>query len=387
MGAGSLSIGSGDKRLAVFASFEFDLETLELKKQGVRLRLEHKPARALVCLLQHPGTLIDRAHIIKALWPGESHGDFDHRLNKAVNKLRSTLGDDSSQPRFIQTLPRRGYRFVAQVTAIESSSAIRNDPTAADAAGPTADCATPATADKVVGPPVIAARLPEVCSTSWWRTISLPAAITLATAVMFVITGFGAKLWSVVSQVNSQRCIVVVGFQNLSGNPSDAWLSIALADWLTADLSAGDQLRAIPMENVARGQRGHGDTVGDLLSPEILSRIRKEVGADLVLSGSFATLSGAARENFRLDLHLQEARSGTILQSLTLEGSRSEALQIVSQAGIKLRSALHLEPLSQIRGRVYTPFPANADAARDIRPVFPARLIAVTGAAVTSEEY
>src|SRR4030081_518199 len=115
------SVATG-KRLAVFASFEFDLGTLELKKNGVRLRLEDKPGRVLACLLQRTGGAVDRADLIKVLWPEESHGDFDHRLNKAINKLRFLLGDDSSDPRFIQTLSRRGYRFIGEVRIIELST-------------------------------------------------------------------------------------------------------------------------------------------------------------------------------------------------------------------------------------------------------------------------
>src|ERR1700731_2412659 len=112
------SVATG-KRLAVFASFEFDLGTLELKKNGVCRRLEDKPAKVLTCLLQRKGGVVDRAELIKILWPEESHGDFDHRLNKAINKLRFVLGDDSSDPQFIQTLSRRGYRFVGEVRVIE----------------------------------------------------------------------------------------------------------------------------------------------------------------------------------------------------------------------------------------------------------------------------
>src|ERR1700693_4034236 len=112
------SVATG-RRLAVFAAFEFDLGTLELKKNGVRLRLEEKPGRLLAFLLYWTGGgVVCRADLIEVLWPEESHGDFDHRLNKAINKLRFILGDDSSDPRFIQTLSRRGYRFVAEVRII-----------------------------------------------------------------------------------------------------------------------------------------------------------------------------------------------------------------------------------------------------------------------------
>src|ERR1700688_3342575 len=128
------SVATGN-RLAVFASFEFDLGTLELKKNGIRFRLEDKPAQLLACLLDRTGGVVDRAELIEILWIGESHGDFDHRLNKAINKLRFVLGDDSADPRFIQTLSRRGYRFVAVVRIIEViSSPVVVSPAAASVA-------------------------------------------------------------------------------------------------------------------------------------------------------------------------------------------------------------------------------------------------------------
>ena len=106
-----------------FASFEFDLETLELKIGGVRLRLEDKPARVLAHLLGRAGALVPREELVELLWPGESHGNFEHGLNKAINKLRFVLADDPSKPRYVETLSRRGYRFIAELQIIESSSA------------------------------------------------------------------------------------------------------------------------------------------------------------------------------------------------------------------------------------------------------------------------
>ncbi len=111
------------KRLVVFASFEFDLAALELKKNGVRLRLEAKPGNALACLLENAGLVVGREHLVKLLWPGESHGDFDHRLNKAISKLRFALRDSSIRQHFIQTVPCRGYRFVAEARRVEALSA------------------------------------------------------------------------------------------------------------------------------------------------------------------------------------------------------------------------------------------------------------------------
>ena len=367
--------GAPGKRLAVFDSFEFDLGTLELKRNGVRRRLEDKPARVLVCLLEQAGAVLDRADLITALWPGESHGDFDHRLNKAVNKLRLVLGDVSSNPRFVQTLNRRGYRFVAEVrievriTDGNASQVVTRPATNSVAEALPSDrvqgSADPAFAQPDQG--VSVQKPAEVRSRPWWivRPLRHRTAIALGTLAVCLFIAAGVNLLSVVTHAKSRRSIAVVSFRNLSSNPTDAWLSTALADWLTTDLSAGGQLRAIPLQNVARAETELGLSHSDPFSRQTLNGIRRNLGADLVLSGSFATIHEASGDSFRLDVRLQDARDGKTLRSLALTGSRSEALHLASDAGLKLRSELGLEPLSQqALGLVRTALPTNPDAAR-----------------------
>ena len=361
------SVATG-KRLAVFAAFEFDLGTLELKKNGVRLRLEEKPGRLLACLLDRTGGVVDRADLIEVLWPEESHGDFDHRLNKAINKLRFILGDDSSDPRFIQTLSRRGYRFVAVVRIIE---VISSPVVVSPAADSVAENVRPDTEDDAAFPgPNRIASMPEfeaIRSMHWWKSgaLSRRAAIALVAVAVGSLIGVGGNVWSIVTHSTARRSIAVRSFHNLTGNPIDAWLSTALADWLTTDLSAGDQLRAIPLENVARAEEELGLANGDQLSGEAQNGIRKNLGADLVVSGSFATVPGSSGNSFRLDVRLQDTRNGKTLRSLSLIGTRSEALHLASDAGLQLRSELGLKPLSpQALGFVGTTLPSNPDAAR-----------------------
>ncbi len=106
------------ERFALWSAFEFDLETLELRKHGIRLRMEQKPAKLLARLLEQPGRLVGRDELVNLLWPGEQHGDFDQRLNKAVHKLRSTLGDAPANPRFVQTFSRHGYCLIADIAFV-----------------------------------------------------------------------------------------------------------------------------------------------------------------------------------------------------------------------------------------------------------------------------
>ena len=104
-----------------FATFEADPATGELRKSGVRLRLPEQPFRVLIMLLERPGELITREEIRQKLWPADTFVDFDHGLNTVINRLRETLGDSASHPRFIETLARRGYRFLAPVEATGSN--------------------------------------------------------------------------------------------------------------------------------------------------------------------------------------------------------------------------------------------------------------------------
>ena len=106
-----------------FSVYEVELRTGELRKHGNRLRLQEQPFQVLALLLEKPGELVTREELRQKLWPADTFVDFDHSLNTAINKLRETLGDSSSEPRFIETLPRRGYRFIATVERDQSSVA------------------------------------------------------------------------------------------------------------------------------------------------------------------------------------------------------------------------------------------------------------------------
>jgi DNA-binding winged helix-turn-helix (wHTH) protein len=102
-------------KTARFGSFEADLASRELRKQDRKVRLQEQPFAVLAFLLERAGTVVTREELRERLWPADTFVDFDHSLNTAVNKLREVLGDSATSPRFIETLARRGYRFVADV--------------------------------------------------------------------------------------------------------------------------------------------------------------------------------------------------------------------------------------------------------------------------------
>src|SRR5260370_35863965 len=98
-----------------FGVFEVDLRAGELHKAGHRIKLQVLPFQALVMLLERPGEVVTRKEFEKRLWPGDTFVDFDHSLNTAIRKLRQALGDDKETPRFVETLPKRGYRFIGKM--------------------------------------------------------------------------------------------------------------------------------------------------------------------------------------------------------------------------------------------------------------------------------
>ncbi len=119
--------GNRSGGIARFGVFELDLAAGELRKNGAKLRLQEQPFQVLALLLEHAGSVVTRDELRQQLWPSDTFVDFDHSLNTAVNKLRETLGDSASNPRYIETLARRGYRFIAPVQNGVGTAALAQD--------------------------------------------------------------------------------------------------------------------------------------------------------------------------------------------------------------------------------------------------------------------
>ncbi|MEX2264019.1 MAG: winged helix-turn-helix domain-containing protein [Bryobacteraceae bacterium] len=113
----------GPSAIFRFGVFELDLSKAELRKSGVRVRLHDQPFRILTVLLERAGQVVTREELRNVLWPDETFVDFDHGMNSAVNKLRETLADSASNPRYVETVPRRGYRFIAPVESVQQAAA------------------------------------------------------------------------------------------------------------------------------------------------------------------------------------------------------------------------------------------------------------------------
>jgi eukaryotic-like serine/threonine-protein kinase len=360
---------------AVFAAFEFDLATHELRKGGVRRRLEDKPARALAFLIENRAAVVERQDLIILLWPGESHGDFDHRLNKVINKVRLALGDDSSEPRFIQTLNRWGYRFIAEVSIVGQAS---------DGLAPTVPPERSGANTFRANPPIFLAgagiqltegsnsesmfELPdtnpveiadaaETDEHTSQETLAAPnvfssfqtrrQAVLSAVAIFLVgISVLFAKLsHTQSSSPEARKSIAVVGFANLTGNPDNDWLSPALAGWITSDLANGSQLRVISMNSI-EGMRTDTEGMSNL-SPDALVKLRKNLGADFVMSGSYARISTGDAASLQLDLEIQDASGSAIPHTIRVAGQNTETFALASAAAAQLREWLRLAPLAQ----------------------------------------
>ena len=127
-----MAVPQNHARIVRFGVFELDRTAGELRKSGARLRLQGQPFQVLVLLLDHAGELVTRDELQRQLWPSDTFVDFDHSLNTAINKVREALGDSASSPRYVETLARRGYRFIAPVQRDAAPEA----PTAQSDVGP-----------------------------------------------------------------------------------------------------------------------------------------------------------------------------------------------------------------------------------------------------------
>jgi len=117
-----VTLNSDRAATLIFGAYELDLQAGVLRKDGIRLRCQEQPLQVLAALAERPGELVTREELRRRVWPQDTFVDFDHALNTAVKKIRATLNDDADAPRYIETVPRRGYRFVAPAERLGVSS-------------------------------------------------------------------------------------------------------------------------------------------------------------------------------------------------------------------------------------------------------------------------
>jgi DNA-binding winged helix-turn-helix (wHTH) protein/tetratricopeptide (TPR) repeat protein len=347
-------------RLFRFGLFEADLENARLTRNGVRIRLQEQPFRILALLLERAGQVLTREELRQELWPTGTHVDFDGSLNAALKRLRAALDDDADNPRFIETVPKRGYRFIAPVTV--------------EGALLQAGAGKPVPPDSPSGDTQPVSKNRKPVSPGLWsrRRLALIGAclVVVAIAALFVIRKRMAAppLPAVRVSVPApplHRSIAVLGFQNASGRGSDAWLSTALAEMLRTELGAGGKLRVVPGEDVAQFRLGSPWSEEDSLSPLTTSRIGTALGSDLLVLGSYVTVGDGPTRNIRVDFRLQSAKTGEILYEGAETATTRQFFALVAKVGVALRERLGLPVVTESEEvGVLSSLPSNAEADR-----------------------
>ena len=312
-----------DPRTYRFGLFEVDERQGDVLKGGSRMRLRGRPYEILLILLERPGELIPREELRSRLWSSDTFVDFDHGLNASVNRLRDVLGDSADSPRFIETIPRKGYRFIAPVTAMPSL-----------AASPAAAVAAPA----IVAPapsPLPADALPG--SAPRLRRMRVPLAI--ATAVVVVMLGLVIGVWRIyatrVAGAATMR-LAVLPFRNVSGDPEQEFFSDGFTDEMIAELGALEPSRlGVIARTTSMHYKGSAKNARDIGS---------ELGVDYVLEGSVRREG----DRVRINADLVETKDQTSLWSETYD--RKAAAVIDIQKDVAMAIARSLVPTLSTRG-------------------------------------
>ena len=333
-----------------FGMFEADGARHTLTRKGIRVRIQDQPFRVLIVLLENAGELIPREELCKRLWPEGTHVDFDGSLNVILKKLRAAIDDDSDNRRFIETVPRRGYRFIAPVSVVSAQSATTG-----------AVAETPATAESLRNPPIGSRSFRSPLFRSYLiAVVALVAAIGVAWVALHRKHSVGLPL-QVNAQAPMRRSVAVLGFSNLSGRDADSWLSTAFAEMLQTELSAGEELRLVSGEEVANFRSSSPWPETGTVDESTARRIGTALNTDLLVLGSYTT----TRTQVRLDVRLQDARTGEILKETAAIGETEDLFHIVSRVGGVLRQALGAPELATSDETVVlASLPVGGEAAR-----------------------
>jgi eukaryotic-like serine/threonine-protein kinase len=345
-----------------FGVFEVDLARRELRKSGVRFKLHEQPFQILVLLLNRPGELVTREEIRQALWPGNTFVEFDNGLNVAVAKLRTALGDDSDNPRFIETVPRRGYRFVVPVSV--SSSVVASSARAENLA------------ENVALPVSSGTKVPATIAPSVQRHSKQRPLVVGLMIVLIGLCGFAGYRWhaffagrasakNVVQVITPRRSVAVLGFRNLPNRPEEDWLATAFSEMLSTELAAGGSLRMVSGEDVSRAKSDLRITGAETLGKSTLASLRVSPGADVVVLGSCTPLEEKGQKRIRIDVRAQDTASGETIAEEAFTGAEENLFKVAEEAGARLREKLGANALSaDAMNAARASLPSNQEAER-----------------------
>ena len=325
-----------------FGVFEVDLRAGELRKRGLKVRLQQQPFQVLAMLLEHAGEVVGREDLQKRLWPADTFVDFGHGLNKAVNKIRDALGDSSESPRFIETVGRRGYRFVADVRV------------AYPAPVPTAELAPqPEPPPDLLGREHPAGSLPPV---SRRRT---PRVWPISASILVVVLA-SLALWQRNSGTSPAviRSLAVLPLESLSNDASQDYFADGMTDELISDLGQISALRVISRTSVMAYKH----------TRKSLPQIARELKVDAVVEGTVLRSGDDVRITAQLidgsaDRHLwSQSYQGELRNTLALQNNVARAIadqiriSVNPQEQSALRNVRVVNPVayeSYLKGRFF----------------------------------
>jgi TolB-like protein/DNA-binding winged helix-turn-helix (wHTH) protein/Flp pilus assembly protein TadD len=286
----------GPARRLRFGVFEADVRTGELTKHGKRLRLQQQPFQLLIMLLEKPGELVTREELSTGLWP-QTIVDFDHGLNKAIGKIREALGDSSENPRFVETVARRGYRFLADVVVVDEA---QPRPPAGDLASH-GDSGSP-------GPADAGTALRQ--RTGAWKPIGFGLALVLAASLSWI-------LYPRSQPTPAIRSLAVLPLENLSGDPTQDYFAEGMTDELITRLAQISALRVISRTSVMAYKSVRRS----------LPEIARELNVDAVVEGSVSRSS----ERVRITAQLIKVPTDTHIWAQSYDEEFQDALALQSK--------------------------------------------------------
>ncbi len=301
-----------------FGPYELDLENRKLTADGKPLKLQIKPFQVLQLLLVEPGKLVPREDLRQCLWPADTFVDFEAGLNTAISKLREALQDDPKHPRYVETVQRYGYRFIAPVETVYVD-----------------DRST-----------AIPAGSPELMPLAAWRTYRMAIVVLLSAALLLVVALLGLRYRHATKSHHRIQSIVVLPLENLSGDPAQQYLADGLTEELITDLGKISELRVISRTSAMR----YRDT------RKSLREIGRELNVDAVIEGGVLNAGNRVRVTTQLveivnDRHLwAESYERDLKDALALQDE--VARDIVRQIQIKLSPQAEIGSASP---RVFNP--------------------------------
>jgi pentatricopeptide repeat protein len=279
-----LAANAQPSRRFSFDEFEVDLRSGELWERGNRLRLQDQPFQVLRVLLERRGEIVTRDELKQTLWPADTFVDFDDGLNTAVRKIRDALGDSAEKPRYIETIPRRGYRFMGRLSDLRP--AVLSSPAAESNDSPVQEFSRSAPSAPVVLPAPA-----QLLSIRWRVLLTAAAALALFSTALVLYRGSSAKGTS----QPRIKSLAVLPLKNLSADPTQEYLADGMTEALIGRLAGIHDLRVISRTSVMQ----YKDT------KEALPEIAKTLGVDAIVEGS------VIRDGNRIRVHAQLIRAAT----------------------------------------------------------------------------